>query len=151
MSKARDLFPSLTEEDLKPYLLRSRATNTYDAVTLLARSVGVAFEQAGGDNCNNVNVIQIAFEKVFMVSLNNVQPEHASTRMVPAPRSGSEVMWILFTTLISYDNNIIMHHSCRNVSIVGLILDVFSVKVRPRNARSFVVQNTHQLYFKSLV
>ena len=67
MAKTLDLFPSLTEEDLKPYLLRSRATNAYDVVTLLARSVGVAFEQ-GGDNCTDINVIQVAFEKVFMVS-----------------------------------------------------------------------------------
>ncbi len=68
VSKALDLFPSLTEEDLKPYLLRSRATNAYDAVTLLARSVGVAFNQAGGGKCNNISVIQRAFENVFMVS-----------------------------------------------------------------------------------
>ena len=67
MAKTLDLFPSLTEEDLKPYLLHSRATNAYDAVTLLARSVGVAFEQ-GGDNWTDINVIQVAFEKVFMVS-----------------------------------------------------------------------------------
>jgi hypothetical protein len=69
--KALDLFPSLTEEDLKPYLLRSRATNAYDTVTLLARSVGVAFNQAsGGAECSNVSAIQTAFnfEKIFMVS-----------------------------------------------------------------------------------
>ena len=68
MSKTLDLFSSLTEKDIKPYLLRSRATNAYDAVTLLARSVGVAFDQAGGGKCNNISVIQTAFERVFMVS-----------------------------------------------------------------------------------
>ena len=68
MSKALDLFLSLTEEDLKPYLLRSRATSAYDAVTLLARSVGVAFDQDGGGKCNNISVTQRAFEKIFMVS-----------------------------------------------------------------------------------
>ena len=58
--------PSLTEEDLKPYLLRSRATSAYDAVTLLARSVGVAFD-LGGDNCTDYRVIQAVLEKEFMV------------------------------------------------------------------------------------
>ena len=66
--KMHDLFEvsSLTEEDLKPYLLRSRATNAYDAVTLLARSVGVAFDQ-GGDRCTDTRVVQLALEKGFMV------------------------------------------------------------------------------------
>ena len=67
VNKALELFPPLTEEDLKPYLLRSRATNAYDAVTLLARSVDVAFDQ-GGDSCTNTSLIQVALEKVFMVS-----------------------------------------------------------------------------------
>ena len=64
----RELFevPSLTEEDLKPYLLRSRATSAYDAVTLLARSVGVAFDQ-GEDNCTETSVIRTALEGEFMV------------------------------------------------------------------------------------
>ena len=65
-AKTTDLFPSLTEEDLKPYLLRSRATNAYDAVTLLAKSVDVAFKQ-GGDNCTNTSIIQVSLDKVFMV------------------------------------------------------------------------------------
>ena len=72
VAKTLDLFPSLTEEDLRPYLLRSRATNAYDAVTLLARSVGVAFGQ-GGDRCTAVSVIQTAFENVFMVSCHAKQ------------------------------------------------------------------------------
>ena len=67
VSKALDLFPSLTEEDLKPYLLRSRATNAYDAVTLLARSVGVAFEQSQ-ESCTDTNLVQVALEKLIMVS-----------------------------------------------------------------------------------
>ena len=67
VSKALEIFPSLTEEDLKPYLLHSRATNAYDAVTLLARSVDVAFDQ-GGDSCTNTSLVQVALEKVFMVS-----------------------------------------------------------------------------------
>ena len=67
MAKALDLFPSLTEEDLKPYLLHSRATNAYDAVTLLAQSVGVAFDQ-GGNNCTDSSLVQVALEKIFMVS-----------------------------------------------------------------------------------
>ena len=67
MDKALELFPSLTEEELKPYLFRSRATNAYDAVTLLARSVDIAFDQ-GGDSCTNTSLIQVALEKVFMVS-----------------------------------------------------------------------------------
>jgi hypothetical protein len=54
-------------EDLKPYLLRSRATNAYDAVTLLARSVGVAFNQ-GGDSCTDTSLIRLVFQNVFMVS-----------------------------------------------------------------------------------
>ena len=58
---------SLTEEDLKPYLLHSRATSAYDAVTLLARSVGVAFN-LGGDSCTDTSLIQVAFQNVFMVS-----------------------------------------------------------------------------------
>ena len=64
----RELFkvPSLTEEDLKPYLLRSKATSAYDAMTLLAWSVGVAFDQ-GGDNCTDSSVVQAALEKEFMV------------------------------------------------------------------------------------
>ena len=67
VSTALDLFPSLTEEDLKPYLLRSRATNAYDAVTLLARSVGVAFEQSQ-DSCTDTNLVQVALERLIMVS-----------------------------------------------------------------------------------
>ena len=64
MSKALDLFPSLTEEDLKPYLLRSRATSAYDAVTLLARSVGVAFDQhQDKGNCPSVEKVQTALER----------------------------------------------------------------------------------------
>ena len=64
MSKALDLFPSLTGEDLKPYLLRSRAINAYDAVTLLARSVGVAFEQhQGEESCPGTKEVQTALEK----------------------------------------------------------------------------------------
>ena len=61
MAKALYLFPSLTEEDLKPYLLRSRATNAYDAVTLLARSVGVAFDH-GGDSCTDTSMVQVLLE-----------------------------------------------------------------------------------------
>ena len=66
LSKAVDLFPSLTEEDLKPYLLRSRATSAYDAVTLLARSVGVAFDQ-GDDSCTNTSLVRMVFQNIFMV------------------------------------------------------------------------------------
>ena len=66
MKKTLDLFPSLTKEDLKPYLLRSRATNAHDAVTLLAKSVDVAFDQ-GGDACTNTSIAQVAMEKIFMV------------------------------------------------------------------------------------
>ena len=66
ISKALDLFPSLTEEDLKPYLLHSRATSAYDAVTLLARSVGVAFNQSR-NSCTNTHLQQIALEEIFMV------------------------------------------------------------------------------------
>ena len=69
--KTLDLFPSLTEEDLKPYLLRSRATNAYDAVTLLAQSVGVAFDQ-GGDSCTDTSLVQTTFESIFMVSMLNL-------------------------------------------------------------------------------
>ena len=65
LTKAVDLFPSLTEEDLKPYLLRSRATNAYDAVTLLAKSVDVAFKQ-GGDSCTDTTLIRRELE-TFMV------------------------------------------------------------------------------------
>ena len=67
VSKALDLFPSLTEEDLKPYLLRSRATSAYDAVTLLAQSVGVAFEESEG-NCIDANLVQVVLERMVMVS-----------------------------------------------------------------------------------
>ena len=67
LSKALDLFPSLTEEDLKPYLLRSRAANAYDAVTLLARSIGVAFEESE-NNCIDINLVQVALERTVMVS-----------------------------------------------------------------------------------
>ena len=66
ISKALDLFPSLTEDDLKPYLLHSRATSAYDAVTLLARSVGVAFNQ-GRNSCTNTRLQQVALEEIFMV------------------------------------------------------------------------------------
>ena len=66
-SKAVDLFPSLTEDDLKPYLLRSRATNAYDGVTLLARSAGLAFDQGGG-SCTSMRHLQkVALEEIFMV------------------------------------------------------------------------------------
>ena len=58
--------PFLTEEDLKPYLLRSRATSAYDAVTLLAQSVGMAIDK-GGDNCTDSSVIQEELEKDLMV------------------------------------------------------------------------------------
>ena len=71
LTKAVDLFPSLTEENLKPYLLRSRATNAYDAVTLLAKSVDVAFRQ-GGDSCTDTRLTQVALEKVFMASVNRI-------------------------------------------------------------------------------
>ena len=67
LTKARDLFPSLSEVDLKPYLLRSRATSAYDAVTLLARSVGVAFDQ-GGDSCTDTSLVRVAFQNISMVS-----------------------------------------------------------------------------------
>ena len=65
VSKALYLFPSLTEEDLKPYLLRSRATNAYDAVTLLARSVGAAFNQwhQGEESCPSTRDVQTALER----------------------------------------------------------------------------------------
>ena len=68
VSKALDLFPSLTEEDLKPYLLRSRATSAYDAVTLLARSVGVASEQSDHEGNQNYLIdTQVALERIVMV------------------------------------------------------------------------------------
>ena len=66
MNKTLDLFPSLTEESLEPYLLRSRATSAYDAVTLLAKSVGVAFNQ-GGESCTDTTLIQVTLEKIFLV------------------------------------------------------------------------------------
>ena len=78
LSKAADLFPSLTEEDLKPYLLRSRATNAYDAVTLLAKSVDVAFKQ-GGDSCTNISIIQVSLDKVFLVSKKPYNNLHVNT------------------------------------------------------------------------
>ena len=62
IAEALKLFPSLTEEDLKPYLLHSRATNAYDAVTLLAKSVGVAFNQGEG-LCPDTRKVQAALEK----------------------------------------------------------------------------------------
>ena len=67
MNKALNLFPSLTEESLKPYLLRSRATSAYDTVTLLARSVGVAFDQ-GGESCTDTTLIKTALDHIFLVS-----------------------------------------------------------------------------------
>ena len=68
LKKTTDLFrnPSLTEEDLKPYLLRSRATSAYDAVTLLARSVGVAFNQSG-DSCTDTNLVQAVLDYEYLV------------------------------------------------------------------------------------
>ena len=63
------MHPSLTEDDLKPYLLRSRATSAYDAVTLLARSVGVAFD-LGGDSCIDTSVIQATLDQEFLVGVN---------------------------------------------------------------------------------
>ena len=68
LSKAVTLFPSLTklEEDLKPYLLHSRATSAYDAVTLLARSVGVAFNQ-GDNSCTNTSLVRMVLQNIFMV------------------------------------------------------------------------------------
>ena len=68
LKKTTDLFrnPSLTEEDLKPYLLRSRATSAYDAVTLLARSVGVAFNQSG-DSCTDTNLVQVVLDYEYLV------------------------------------------------------------------------------------
>ena len=67
IAKSRDLFPSLTEEDLKPYLLRSRATNAYDTVTLLAKSVGVALESSRGNCEADLDIMQVAMEEGFMV------------------------------------------------------------------------------------
>ena len=70
LSKAIDLFPFPTnssEKDLKPYLLHSRATSAYDAVTLLARSVGVAFDQ-GRDECTDTGFVQGVFQYISMVS-----------------------------------------------------------------------------------
>ena len=68
VSKALDLFPSLIEEDLKPYLLHSRATSAYDAVTLLARSIRVAFEQSDHEaNQNCQSDAQVALERIAMV------------------------------------------------------------------------------------
>ena len=64
--KITDRFPSLTEEDLKPYLLRSRATSAYDAVTLLAQSVGVAFD-LGRDSCTDTNVVQVVLDYEYLV------------------------------------------------------------------------------------
>ena len=72
LSKALELYPSLTVEDLKPYLFRSRSTNAYDAVNLLARSVGVALDQASGEDCANSSQTQLALEKVYMVCISHV-------------------------------------------------------------------------------
>ena len=70
LAKALDLFPSLTEEDLKPYLLRSRATSAYDAVTLLARSVGVAFDQHQDEgSCPSTEQVQTALERNMVGSI----------------------------------------------------------------------------------
>ena len=71
MNKTLDLFPSLTEENLEPYLLRSRATSAYDAVTLLAKSVGMAFDQ-GGDSCTNTSIVQVALDRIFMVGILDI-------------------------------------------------------------------------------
>ena len=65
--KTLELFPSLAEEDLKLYLLHSRATSAYDAVTLLAKSVSVAFDQ-GGDICTNTSMIRRTLD-YFMVNI----------------------------------------------------------------------------------
>ena len=71
LSKAVDLFPSLTEEDLKPYLLRSRATSAYDAVTLLAQSVGVAFRQnQDEEGCPTTEQVQAVLERKIVGSIN---------------------------------------------------------------------------------
>ena len=72
LSKALELYPSLTVEDLKPYLFRSRSTNAYDAVNLLARSVGVALDHASGEDCANSSQIQSALEKIYMVCISRV-------------------------------------------------------------------------------
>ena len=66
IAKSHDLFPSLTEEDLKPYLLRSRATNAYDAITLLAKSVGAAFTEQSGDNCIGAREVGGAVETIMV-------------------------------------------------------------------------------------
>lgn len=66
LNKALKLMPSLTEKDLKPYLLHSRATSAYDAVTLLTRSINVAFNQ-DGEICDDTTVVKGALEKVFLV------------------------------------------------------------------------------------
>ena len=66
VNKALKLFPSLSEKDLKPYFLHSRATSAYDAVTLLTRSIDMAFDQ-DGKICDDTTVVQVALEKVFLV------------------------------------------------------------------------------------
>ena len=66
VNKTLKLFPSLSEKDLKPYLLHSRATSAYDAVTLLTRSIDMAFDQ-DGEICDDATVVQVALEKVFLV------------------------------------------------------------------------------------
>ena len=68
VKKALNLFPSLTEKDLKPYLLHSKATSAYDAVTLLAKSIDIAFDP-GGEICDDTAMVQVALEKVFLVIL----------------------------------------------------------------------------------
>ena len=71
LSKAVEQFPSLTEEDLKPYLLRSRATSAYDAVTLLAQSVGVAFRQnQNEEGCPTTEQVQAVLERKIVGSIN---------------------------------------------------------------------------------
>ena len=72
LSKALELYPSLTVEDLKPYLFRSRSTNAYDAMNLLARSMGVALDQASGEDCANSSQTQLALEKIYMVCISHV-------------------------------------------------------------------------------
>ena len=66
VNKVLKLFPSLTEKDVKPYLLHSRATSAYDAVTLLTRSIDMAFGQ-DGKICDDATAVQVALEKVFLV------------------------------------------------------------------------------------
>ena len=86
IAKTKELFPSLSDADLTPFLLHSRASRAYEAVWLMARAWDYTIRVG---ECSELEILQQSLETDLVNHVGFVykMAEYSLVSSLPTPRS----------------------------------------------------------------